>query len=181
MIQSIANSRYRCAAIPLSIHYANSHHCNLGSMRKPHPALYGWSVNDLVRICKVDISTARRWKRGAFCPPKTALMMLARDLGCFSDYWRGWTINGEDIVSPEGWTINRNHALTVPLMHGQISALRQKVKQLEKDLAAVGGRIEGDWELTVTVGPPGQLRTLSASLREFNNEVVLLPKKAKEA
>lgn len=145
-------------------------------MGKPHPALYGWSVNDLVRICQVDISTARRWKRGAFCPPKTALMMLARDLGCFSDYWHGWTINGEDIVSPEGWTINRNHALTVPLMHGQISALRQKIALLEKQLKDAGGIRDMEWELHVSVGPPGQLRTLRARLREFHDDHVMLPK-----
>jgi hypothetical protein len=38
--------------------------------------------------------------------------------------WKGWTINQGDIVSPDGWTINRNQALTVPLLHGQISTLR---------------------------------------------------------
>lgn len=148
-----------------------------GQMAKPHPLLYGLSPNDLVRLCGVDISTARRWKRGAFCPPKTALMILARDLGCFSDYWRGWTINGEDIVSPEGWCIDRNHALALPLVHGQVAALRQKVAQLEKELARAGALPDEDWVIELSVGPPGQLRTLRASLREFNNDVVLLPKK----
>ncbi len=147
-------------------------------MGKPHPALYGISINELVEVCKVDISTARRWKRGAFCPPKTALMILARDLGCFSDYWKNWTINGEDIVSPEGWTINRNHALTVPLMHGQISALRQKIAKLEKELKDAGGAPDMDWELTVSVGPKGQLRTLKATLREFHDRHELMPLKA---
>lgn len=149
-------------------------------MAKPHPALYGISISELVAVCKVDISTARRWKRGAFCPPKTALMILARDLGCFSEYWKRWTINGQDIVSPEGWTINRNHALTVPLMHGQISALRQKIATLEKALAAAGGAPDTEWELTVSVGPKGQLRTLRASLREIHDEHELLPRKAAE-
>lgn len=151
----------------------------LGEMAKPHPLLYGLSLNEIARICAVDITTARRWKRGAFCPPKTALMILARDLGCFSDYWKGWTINGLDIVSPEGWTINRNHALTVPLMHGQISALRQKIAKLEKELRDAGGAPDMEWELTVSVGPKGKLRTLRATLLEFN-EVQLLPKKAAE-
>ncbi len=77
---------------------------------------------------------------------------------------KGWTINGGDIVSPEGWTIDRNHALTVPLMHGQISALRQKIATLEKALAAAGGVADADWEIEISIGPPGQKRVLRASL-----------------
>lgn len=83
-------------------------------------------------------------------------------------------------MSPEGWTINRNHALTVPLMHGQISALRQKIALLEKQLKDAGGIRDMEWELQVSVGPPGQLRTLRARLREFHDDHVMLPKKAAE-
>ena len=100
-------------------------------MDKPPSELYGLSSSYLAQLCQVDLSTARRWKRGAICPPKTALMIVRRDLGCFSDYWSGWTINGEDLVSPYGWTVNRNDALVVPLMHSQIAALRAKVADLE--------------------------------------------------
>jgi hypothetical protein len=65
------------------------------------------------------------------CPPETALMIIRRDLGCFSPYWVGWTINGEDLIAPDGWTVNRNDALIVPLMHGQISALRAQIRDLK--------------------------------------------------
>lgn len=58
-------------------------------------------------------------------------MVLRRDLGCFSAEWRGWTVNSEDLVSPEGWCVNRNDALIVPLLQGQIAALRAKVAELE--------------------------------------------------
>jgi len=100
-------------------------------MRKPPDALYGLSANHIAQVCRVDISTARRWKSGAICLPQTALMIITRDLGCFAAEWRGWTINGEDLVSPDGWCVNRNDALIVPLMHGQISALRQQVASLQ--------------------------------------------------
>lgn len=66
-------------------------------------------------------------------------MILRRDLGCFAVEWRGWTINGEDLVSPDGWCVNRNDALAVPLMHGQIAALRAKIRGLE---AEVNGDLE---------------------------------------
>jgi len=60
-------------------------------------------------------------------------MVLRRDLGCFAAEWRGWTINGEDLVAPDGWTVNRNDALIVPLMHGQISALRAEIAKLKAE------------------------------------------------
>jgi hypothetical protein len=100
-------------------------------MARPCSALYGLSIKHIAAICKVSQKTATRWKSGTACPPKTALMILARDLGCFSEFWRGWTVNGEDLVAPSGWCVNRNDALAVPLMHGQISALRAKVADLE--------------------------------------------------
>ena len=103
-------------------------------MGKPHSAVYGIPVKELARICHVDLSTARRWKRGAICPPYCAIQILTRDLGCFAAEWRGWTINGEDLVAPDGWTVNRNDALIVPLMHGQISALRAETVRLKEEL-----------------------------------------------
>jgi hypothetical protein len=39
--------------------------------------LYRWSINDIVRICKVEITTARRWKRGAICPPESRCASIA--------------------------------------------------------------------------------------------------------
>ena len=100
-------------------------------MLRAADVLYGIQVKEIARICGVDLSTARRWKRGAKCPPQTALMLLSRDLGFLAPEWAGWTINGEDLVSPDGWCVNRNDALIVPLMHGQIAALRAKIRDLE--------------------------------------------------
>lgn len=113
------------------MHYAQFAMWYGHGMRRVPAELYGISVSVLAAVCHVDLATARRWKRGATCPPKTALMILARDLGCFSSEWRGWTVNGEDLVSPEGWCVNRNDALIVPLLQGQIAALRAKVAELE--------------------------------------------------
>src|SRR5579872_5049353 len=86
-------------------------------------------AKDLAALCGVDISTARRWRRRATCLPKSALIILTGDLGYLSPEWRGWRIRGSEIISPDGWTINRNDALIVPLMHGQIAALRADLRQ----------------------------------------------------
>lgn len=93
--------------------------------------LYGIPASELARICRVSLKTAQRWKAGQSVPDYCALALIERDLGCFAIEWRGWTIRGEDLISPDGWTVNRNDALIVPLMHGQIAALRSKVADLE--------------------------------------------------
>lgn len=107
-------------------------------MGKAPSILFGLSVSHIHRFCGVSLKTAGRWKRGQSVPPKTAVMILARDLGCFAPEWCGWTINGEDLVSPDGWCVNRNDALVVPLMHSQIAALRAQVR----DLKAVRDELE---------------------------------------
>lgn len=55
-------------------------------------------------------------------------MILRGDLGIFAAEWTGWSINGEELVPPHGgWSIRRDDALSVPLMHAQISALRSEL------------------------------------------------------
>lgn len=100
-------------------------------MAHPTSPVYGIPVKELARICRVSLKTAHRWKTGQSVPSYTQLALIIRDLGCFAPEWRGWTINGEDLVSPEGWCVNRNDALVVPLMHGQIAALKAKLADLE--------------------------------------------------
>ena len=96
--------------------------------------LWGLSVNELARILRCSLKTAHRYKSGQSVPRYCELAVLQRDLGVFSEYWAGWTVNGEDLVSPEGWCVNRNDALIVPLKDGQISALRSQVRDLKQAL-----------------------------------------------
>ena len=63
--------------------------------------------------------------------PHTAAALLLGELGVFSRAWRGGRIVDEEIISPDGWRISRNDALAVPLLHGQISALRSEVAHLK--------------------------------------------------
>ena len=107
------------------------------------PELYGRRIKDIAAICHVDLTTARRWKRGALCPPFWARALLSGDLGFFSPYWRGWRIVGEEIIPPAAWPVRRDDALAVPLMHSQIAALRQDIERLKAELEeARSGRSE---------------------------------------
>ena len=94
---------------------------------------YGIPAHVIAERCGVDLSTARRWKSGRSRVPAAAAALLLRDLGAFSGAWAGWRVSndGEELVSPDGWRVSRNDALAVPLLHGQIQALRARVKELE--------------------------------------------------
>ena len=118
-------------------------------MRSRPEELYGISISELARICHVSLKTAARWKAGTSCPPATALMIISADLGCFAPEWRGWTVNGPNLVSPDGWTISRNDALAVPLMHGQISALRSELGK-ERERNALEEQPQPDsWDIAI--------------------------------
>lgn len=126
---------------------------------KRAPELLGIRAEDIARICKVDASTARRWKRGAIEPPATALMILRivahGELDDLGPEWTQWRYKDGTFWSPDKWRINRNDALSVPLMHGQISALRAQITGLEQALDAAGGMMEeqplpDEWQVEIT-------------------------------
>lgn len=99
-------------------------------MKKPHTVLYGIPINEIARICRVSLKTAARWKDGTICPSYCAIQMLARDLSCFAPEWRGWTIKGEELLSPEGWSITRNDVLAAPLLRAQVAMYQIENREL---------------------------------------------------
>lgn len=105
-------------------------------MLRADDILYGLSVNDIARLCAVDLATARRWKRGTTCPPQSALMILAGDLGCFDQAWRGWKISQGKLVSPENWIATPGDVLSIQLYEMQISHFRAQNRVLKEELAA---------------------------------------------
>ena len=103
-----------------------------GSKNPPPSECYGIRAADIARICGVDIATARRWKRGACRMPESARKLLACDLGCFAQSWRGWVIRGGTLISPEGWQLEPGDVLSIPLMRAQISAYQAKERQMQR-------------------------------------------------
>ena len=106
------------------------------SRTKPsRDACYGIPAEEIARRCRVDIATARRWKRGARRAPATSLMILAEDLGCFDPAWNGWRIRGAQLVSPEGWAASPGEILALPLMRAQITSYQrdQRIAKAELD------------------------------------------------
>ena len=106
-------------------------------MADPSSPLYGISTKEIARICKVDLATARRWKRGATCLPETARMILSRDLGCMDPAWRGWTLRDGTLVSPENWIATPGDVLSIQLTQAQLSAYRTENRALKAELEAM--------------------------------------------
>ena len=92
---------------------------------------YGFKAELLAELCGVSVATARRWKAGTSRMPRLTAAALELGLVHFIRNWPGWKFEGEFIVSPDGWKVSRSDALAVPLMHGQIAALRQRIAELE--------------------------------------------------
>ncbi len=103
-------------------------------MLRAQDILYGLQVSEIQRICKVDITTARRWKRGAICPPESALMILAGDLGAFDPAWAGWRLVRGELISPEGWRATPGDVLSIQFTQAQLSEWRIEAKRLRAKL-----------------------------------------------
>jgi hypothetical protein len=127
-------------------------------MLDPKTVLFGLSIKHIVDVCGVDVTTARRWKRGAICPPQSALAILTGDLGFLDPAWRGWNLIRGHLVSPENWEISINDVLASRLKDAQVRAYQAEVRKLRYELAeAERGGYEDQptvdqWELEILVG-----------------------------
>lgn len=86
--------------------------------------VYGLTAETIAERTGVDVSTARRWKAGSTRLPRAAQMIIEADLGCFGKEWRGWRIQGTDLVSPEGWKVSPGEIMALPLLRAQIAAYK---------------------------------------------------------
>lgn len=94
-----------------------------------------FSVKDIASTCGVDLTTARRWKRRAQCPPPWALPLLRGDLGFFDPAWKGWRLIRGELVSPENWRITLGDVLAQRLVAAQIAAYQSENRRLKAELA----------------------------------------------
>lgn len=95
---------------------------------------YSFPIKEIARICHVDLTTARRWKRGTRRPPKSAILLILGDLGCFDPAWRGWVTRRGKLISPEGWEITVGDVLALPLVRQQLAAYQTELKLMKAEL-----------------------------------------------
>src|SRR5689334_1675507 len=124
-------------------------------MGAPHPDLYGFPASYIARVCHVDLATARRWKRGATCPPYTAIVLITGDLSGFGPQWKGWKMKGGRIISPEGWAATPGDVMMVQLAQLQLGDYRRENRALKAALAEANANqfeeqpLPGQWEFKV--------------------------------
>lgn len=131
-------------------------------MLEPKDVLYGLSIKQIVEICGVDVTTARRWKRGAICPPQHLLEYLAAkvngDLSFLDPAWRGWVLRHGALISPEGWQMTMSDVLASRLHEAQLAAWRREVRIIKAKLEEIerGGYIDqplpDEWDVEILAG-----------------------------
>ena len=97
--------------------------------------LFGHSIKEMARICRVSERTVRRWKDRTRRPTEQQLMLLRADLGVFDPKWSGWSVRNGLLISPENWRFNVNDVLAAQLKDAQIRAYQQENRELKRDLA----------------------------------------------
>lgn len=102
-------------------------------MTHPSNPLYGINIKEIARICGVDLTTARRWKRGARCPPKSAILLIQADLGCFDPKWSGWRIRNGFLIAPNGWEIGYGEVLAIPILRQQLACYEVELRRLQSE------------------------------------------------
>ena len=118
------------------------------------PIIFWRSNKDIADLLEVDITTVRRWRRGAICPPRAVVLLLSADIGVFDPEWRGWKARGGQLVSPEGWSITVGEVLAVPLMRAQIAAYQGENRKLKEriDSSLHEQPKPADWEVKLDYG-----------------------------
>jgi hypothetical protein len=131
-------------------------------MLDPKEVFFAIPIKQIVEICGVDITTARRWKRGATCPPQHMLRYLSaryyEDLGFLDPDWRGWKLRRGNLISPEGWEMTMGDVLASRLHEAQLACWRLEVSKMRTQLTEAERQGYEDqptpdcWDVQILVG-----------------------------
>ena len=94
--------------------------------------LYGIPAETIAALCKVNVRTARRWKKGERKMPEAARMIMAGDLGAFDRAWRGWSFRDGKLISPDGWEASPGDVMSITLCGPRLAPTRRKSVRLTR-------------------------------------------------
>ncbi|WP_036799685.1 DUF3653 domain-containing protein [Photobacterium marinum] len=75
----------------------------------------GLSKKEVSELCFKSVRTVTRWDAGQEIPPECRRLMkmyAGRELGAIGDIWRGWWLSKEELVTPNGWSLNPDRIIT---------------------------------------------------------------------
>lgn len=107
----------------------------------------GLDPSDIASLTGVDLTTARRWKRGRPIPePARRLLRIltAGELEIFGREWRGWWLDAKNgvLCSPEQWAFRPSEILSLPFLHGMIASYQSQIRDMDARLAFA---VQADW------------------------------------
>lgn len=120
-------------------------------MGKPHSILYGISISEIARICRVSLKTAHRWKAGQYVPGYCELAMLSGDLGYWDKAWEGWVLRDGCLISPEGISSTPGEVRGIPFMNSALAAYQSEFRRIREETDALEEQPgPADWEVQIT-------------------------------
>jgi hypothetical protein len=97
--------------------------------------LVGVSAREIANTTGVDITTARRWRRGAARIPEAARRLLALRLegsaeALLGPAWAGWRFGRDGLLYAPGWRrgFEPGEILAMPYLYGQVAALKRAAR-----------------------------------------------------
>jgi hypothetical protein len=98
------------------------------------------ALNDLTpeviaEICRVHVSTARRWKKGEM-PPFAALQLLmlynGGEIGTVDLKWAGWRLHNGVLISEDGSSFTPGDVRSIPWLRMQIESYKRDQRSVRQ-------------------------------------------------
>jgi len=98
----------------------------------------------IAEVCRVHVTTARRWKRGEM-PPFTALKIINLykngELGEVDLRWHNWKLRNGLLISDDGSSFTPGQVRAIPFMEMQIDSYKRDQRSVRQ-----ADWISGEWK-----------------------------------
>ena len=102
---------------------------------KPDEALHDIPPEVIAEVCRIHVTTARRWKKGEQ-PPFSALQLLKlhRDgeIGVVDLKWAGWRLHNGLLISDDGTSFTPGDVRSIPFLRMQIDSYQRDQRSVRQ-------------------------------------------------
>ncbi|WP_064608587.1 DUF3653 domain-containing protein [Photobacterium sp. J15] len=75
----------------------------------------GLSIENTAKLCFKTVRTVTQWDKGKSIPPECKRLMRmysGLELDPLGDEWRGWSIRGGRLITPNSWSLTPDRIIT---------------------------------------------------------------------